>query len=350
MKTPTFVTLAIMAGFTGVGRGQPSISQQPADQSVSLGANVTFQVHASGSAPLSYQWSFDIAVMLDATNYTLSLPDVQLTNAGDYSVIVSDSSGSVTSRVAHLEVDPTFTKITQGAIVNDVGQLFVRGVWADFNNDGFLDVFVNDKMGTNVFYTNNGDGTFTKITQGPQVQGADNHSLPSWVDYDNDGNFDLTVPVGFSGSAPGLIQLYSNDGSGTFNRASAVELTTRSGYFGLGAWADYDNDGFVDFVVTSIPQNSTGGNLLFHNNGNGTFTKISSNPITTESLAPESLVWSDYDNDGFMDLLVVNSSDGFNRLYHNNRNSTFTRVLTNSIAVDQWGGRQRKRSGMGRLR
>jgi len=53
----------------------------------------------------------------------------------------------------------TFTKITQGAIVNDVRQLFVRGVWADFNNDGFLDVFVNDKGGVNVFYTNNGNGS-----------------------------------------------------------------------------------------------------------------------------------------------------------------------------------------------
>src|SRR5215831_7361739 len=101
-----------------------------------------------------------------------------------------------------LSKQTTFTKITQGAIVNDVGQLFVRGVWADFNNDGFLDVFVNDKGGVNVFYTNNGNGTFTKITQGPEVQGADDHSLPSWVDYDNDGNFDLAVPVGFHGDNP----------------------------------------------------------------------------------------------------------------------------------------------------
>src|ERR1041385_6758941 len=88
--------------------------------------------------------------------------------------------------VTHAQpVTTTFAKITQGAIVNDLGGLFVRGVWGDFHNTGFLDLFVNDKGGTNVFYQNNGNGTFTKVTSGPEAQGSDNHSLPSWVDYDN---------------------------------------------------------------------------------------------------------------------------------------------------------------------
>jgi hypothetical protein len=234
------------------------------------------------------------------------------------------------------QAQPVFTKITEGAIVNDVGQLFIRGVWGDFNNDGFLDLFVNDKMGANVFYQNNGDGTFTKVTQGPEVQGSDDHALPSWVDYNNDGNLDLTVPVGFLGSSPSHVQLFSNNGNATFTRASAGDLTSQSGYFGLGAWADYDNDGFVDFIVASISQAGSGNNFLFHNNGDGTFTKTSSGLVTSETLASASLVWIDYDNDGFMDLFVVNSSDPFNRLYHNNRNGTFTRVLTNAIASDQW--------------
>ena len=233
----------------------------------------------------------------------------------------------------------TFTKITQGAIVNDVGVLFVRGVWADFNNDGFLDLFVNDKGGVNVFYQNNGNDTFNKITQGPQVQGADDHSLPSWVDYNNDGNLDLAVPVGFGGATPSPIQLYSNNGDGTFARAIAGDLTAQSGNFGLGAWADYDNDGFVDFVVASLPQNSSGKNLLFRNNGDGTFTKMASGAVTSDILASASLVWSDYDNDGLMDLFVVSSSpDPFNRLYHNDGNGTFTRVLTNSVTLDKWVG------------
>src|SRR2546428_5313960 len=137
----------------------------------------------------------------------------------------------------------TFTKLTEGAIVNDRGNLFVRGVWGDFDNDGFLDLSVNDKAGTNVFYRNNGNGTFTKITQGDLVQNADDHSLPSCVDYDNDGNLDLLVSSGFQRApTPSHVRLYHNNGDGTFSRASAGDLTTQAGYFGLGTWADYDND------------------------------------------------------------------------------------------------------------
>src|SRR6266566_3185966 len=87
----------------------------------------------------------------------------------------------------------TFTKITEGDVVHDLGN-FVGGAWGDFNNDGFLDLFVSHYGGTNAFYRNNGTGTFTKITQGDPVQGADTHTVPSWGDYDNDGNLDLLVP------------------------------------------------------------------------------------------------------------------------------------------------------------
>jgi hypothetical protein len=233
----------------------------------------------------------------------------------------------------------TFTKITQGDIVNDLGNLFVRGVWGDFNNDSFLDLFVNDKAGTNVLYLNNGNGTFTKVTQGDQVRGADDHSLPSCVDFDNDGNLDLLVPSGF-GQSPtlGHNRLYQGKGDGTFGQASAGDLTNKAGYFGLGAWADYDNDGFVDVLIANLPDSSGGRNVLFHNNGDGTFASTASAPVTTDLLTPASLVWADYDNDGFMDLLVVNSSAGaLNRLYHNERNGTFRPVLTNTLATDRWG-------------
>ena len=108
-----------------------------------------------------------------------------------------------------------FTKITNGAIVNDVG-MFTGAVWGDFNNDGFLDLFVSNWAGrTNVFYRNNGDGTFTKVSQGEPVQDADFHTVAAAADYDNDGYLDLLVPAGVEAPTARHNMLYHNSGDGT---------------------------------------------------------------------------------------------------------------------------------------
>src|SRR5437016_1444888 len=96
---------------------QPVISKPPLDQSVSVGANVTLQVIATGTAPLTYQWRFNSTVISGQTTASLTLPNVQTANAGAYDVLVANASGVATSRVAVLEVDATFTKITCGDIV-----------------------------------------------------------------------------------------------------------------------------------------------------------------------------------------------------------------------------------------
>src|SRR5713101_2012361 len=137
----------------------------------------------------------------------------------------------------------TFTKITEGA--NDLGS-FVGGAWGDFNNDGFLDLFLSHYGGTNAFYRNNGNGTFTKITSTAPVEDDDTHTIASWGDYDNDGNLDLLVPAGYGASQPSHTLLYHNNGDGTLSRVSGGNLGNESGYFIGGAWADYDNDGFLD--------------------------------------------------------------------------------------------------------
>ena len=127
--------------------------------------------------------------------------------------------------------------------------------------------------------------------------------------------------------------------SGTLTSASGGSLTTLSGFFAGGAWADYDNDGFVDlFIENQGTSDSSGGkNLLFHNNGDGTFTKITAGAIVNDVGVGYGVLWSDYDNDGFMDLLIVNLvNNGHNFLYHNNRDGTFTRILTNDVALDTW--------------
>ena len=115
----------------GVAFALPTITTQPRSQSVSLGAKVTFQVSARGVAPVSFQWRFNDGDVRWATSAALILTAVELADAGSYFVVVTDASGSTTSAAAMLKVDPTFTKITKGPIVNDGGPSLACA-WGDY--------------------------------------------------------------------------------------------------------------------------------------------------------------------------------------------------------------------------
>jgi hypothetical protein len=232
----------------------------------------------------------------------------------------------------------TFTKITNSPITTDPGR-YLRCVWGDFHNDGFLDLFVCNWSATNVFYRNNGDGTFNKIITGDPVQDLDYHTGTAGADFDNDGHLDLLAAAGIGAPSGRALKLYKNNGDGTFNRSSGGVVTNQLGFFDAPNWADYDNDGFVDLFVSNNGNTSgTGGtNLLFHNNGDGTFTKVTSGTVVTDISVGAGALWADYDNDGFDDLLVINLvNNGHNFLYHNNRDGTFTRITTNAVTTDAW--------------
>jgi hypothetical protein len=228
----------------------------------------------------------------------------------------------------------TFTKITTGAIVTDQGN-FTRAAWGDFNNTGFLDLFVSQWGGPNLFYWNN-DGTFTKVTQGDPVQDSAEHTGAVAADFDNDGHLDLLVSA--TGATSQQNRLYYNEGAGRFSRAGGGALTNQSGFFDACTWADYDNDGLLDLFVTDNGPNLGGGkNFLFHNEGDRSFSKVAAGAVTNDVGVGYGALWADYDNDGFMDLLVINNVNNSRCfLYHNNRNGTFTPTLTNPIATDIW--------------
>jgi len=303
---------------------QPTVTQQPTGQSVSLGATVSFTVTAFGVAPLAYQWQCNEQLFASATNRTLSLTNVTLAHAGDYVVHVTDANGlTATSRVATLEVDPTFTKITTGAIVTDLADH--EGVaWVDYDNDGWLDLFActaEDYAGTSLLYRNNRDGTFTRMSAaqvGSVVQIAKTEDC-AWADFDNDGFLDVFVTIDYG---PGAF--HRNNGDGTFSRVTQGPMLAANNNDHRGvAWADFDADGFVDLFVSSGPRGG-GKNALYKNNGDGTFSSITNAPFNVGTLAVN-CVWGDYNNDGRPDLFVAGSSNGSrNHLYRNDGNGNFT--------------------------
>jgi hypothetical protein len=219
--------------------------------------------------------------------------------------------------------DGTFTKVTTGSVVNDSGDS-IACAWADYDRDGFLDLFVANLTGKNFLYHNNGNGTFTKITSGDIVNDVGNSVTCAWGDYDNDGYPDLFAANGGPNNF-----LYRNNGNGTFTKITSGSIVNDGGYSAGCAWGDYDNDGNLDLFVA----NRAGPNFLYHNNGDGTFTRITQGEIVSNVGDSNGCIWGDYDNDGFLDLCVARLS-GPNLLYHNNGDGTFTRITTGAAVTD----------------
>lgn len=256
MKVAVFSNLLLICSLAGSVFAQPVITKQPVNQSVSLGAKIIFQVTASGTSPLAYQWHFDQALVPDATSRTLTLTNIQMAYAGDYFVIVTNASGCVTSQVARLEVDTTFAKITSGLIVPRAGS--GRGcAWGDYNNDGFIDLYVANSAadgrgttgGADFLFQNNRDGTFTDVRAAARITDPVDSQGCVWADYDNDGHLDLFVSSYFGGNNKNT--LYRNQGDGTFAKVGADKLVSEGGNSTASAWGDFNNDGFIDLVVAN---------------------------------------------------------------------------------------------------
>jgi hypothetical protein len=170
---------------------------------------------------------------------------------------------------------------------------------------------------------NEGYGKFSSVTNG-FTRNTDYINKLAWADYDNDGRLDL-LGVGYGSSGPHAPNhiLFHNQGQGQFNTMVLGSYDT--GAFCLcSAWGDYDNDGYLDlFVIQGFGKATR--NLLFHNNGNGTFTKVTTGSPVNEAgdygtyITWGACAWADYDNDGFLDLLY-GSTNGLH-LYHNNGNT-----------------------------
>jgi hypothetical protein len=213
--------------------------------------------------------------------------------------------------VYHNNRNGTFTRITNNAIATKTGNS-QGGSWGDYDNDGWPDLFVSRVNEPNLLYHNDGNGNFTRVTNGIIVNDPSVGQGTSWGDYDNDGYIDL-----FVANPNARNFLYRNNGDGTFRKITNGAIVTDVGGSRGCGWADYDNDGYLDLFVATLP----GTNFLYHNNGDGTFARVTTSVVATQAGEAVSGAWADYDNDGFQDLFVTELNSTTNRLYRNNGNS-----------------------------
>ncbi|RKX32438.1 MAG: hypothetical protein DRP71_11995 [Verrucomicrobia bacterium] len=210
----------------------------------------------------------------------------------------------------------TFTGITEGAIVEDKGN-FALIAWGDYDDDGNVDVAVanNQEGGSIHLYHNNGDGTFSRVTEGVLVTDTGlPHSL-AWADQDNDGDLDL-----YLGSFPNSVDaFYRNEGDGIFTKVTEGDWVNTPSSASSIAWGDYDNDGFVDLYVSTFGIPHPESNFLYHNLGDGMMEAVNTaaNDMSDRS---GGCLWSDYDDDGDVDLFVAQERAQF----RNNGDGTFT--------------------------
>ncbi len=235
---------------------------------------------------------------------------VDINNDGYLDLFVSN--GNLTSQNNSLYLNNRsggYVKIFTGPVVNDGGSS-IGGTWADYNNDGNLDLFVSNRNNFgNFLYLGTGDTTFTKITVGSVVTDLFNSNSSHWVDINKDGYIDLHV-INFQQNDV----LYMNNGisSFTFTKidTSAFLLDGGSTFSIVGGWGDYNNDRQTDlFIGNGGAQND----FLFTNNGNQTLSK------TTFNDARNTLgcSWGDFDNDGDLDLFTSGFLNNKSRLYIN---------------------------------
>src|SRR6266478_5580371 len=211
------------------------------------------------------------------------------------------------NRLYHQKRDGTFEDATEKAGLQGTG--YGMGVAVgDYDNDGYEDLYVT-ALGGNKLYHNNGDGTFTDVAAKLGLARPGKGLGLAIADYDRDGHIDLFV------ANDSMVEfLYHNKGNGTFEEVGlpsevAVDIDGRT-YAGMGVdFADYDNDGWPDIVVTDLANQRY---ALYRNNGDGSFTYAS----TTTGISKMTLAHSgwgirflDYDNDGWKDLLIAQGHD-----------------------------------------
>lgn len=241
-----------------------------------------------------------------------------------------------------LSLAQIFTRVTSTAnpIVTDPAETFYNGAsWIDYDNDGLLDLFV---VRTGLYH-NDGNGNFTKVTT--SGLGLSTGIGNTWADVENDGDIDCLQ----SGGNAGGTKLFLNNGNSTFTQNTSGPFVVATNIRGWGsAFGDYNNDGLVDLFIAA-PVNFaaiTDSSKFLINTGSGNFIRVDTTAITDTLDAFTVPTWSDYDNDGDLDLFVgagrVNGSLSRDYLFNNNHTQgigpLFSRINSSPLGTDLHDG------------
>ncbi|MEP0547150.1 MAG: FG-GAP-like repeat-containing protein [Rhodothermales bacterium] len=233
----------------------------------------------------------------------------------------------------HNESGSAFSRVADGPVVTGLAPYTVAS-WSDYDLDGDLDLFIgsgpaNGSVAPDFFYENDGAGAFSRLETEPFATDARDGQVVNWIDVDNDGDLDVYI-TNYTGTATN--DFYRND-AGTYVAVTDDPLADDTGGLRLAnTWGDLDNDGDLDAFIT------TGGNAadrLYSNDGDGTFTRIASSPLTTRADATSGATLGDYDGDGDLDLAVTTQVNGGGpvRLYRNDTDTANGWLKLNLVGV-----------------
>jgi uncharacterized repeat protein (TIGR01451 family) len=372
-------------GNSGAIANPPIITSQPQNVSGCFTGDYTFSVTASPSygGTLSYQWKKNGVNIAGATSSTHTITNASTLDIANYSCLIGESNGTFTESISgtiSLIVCNYLLNAPTSTITNTTGSSW-NSAWVDYDNDGWEDLYILDKDNTkpNQLYKNNGNKTFTKVTNTPLTSFNAKSITSLWGDIDNDGDKDVLVI-----NATEMKNRFFRNDVGVFTELTNTGINDQPDYNHGGVFADFDNDGYLDLLLTNffatkfhqiyknngnntftkkltnniasetersmapvlcdynhdrlidifIPNGNDRPNSLFKNLGNFQFEKINADAIGIDAFNSVGATWGDYDNDGWEDLFVANASGQNNNLYKNNGNGTFTKVVAGMLSGD----------------
>lgn len=352
-------TLALLLLLSSLGNTSAPVKRASGRHNQSWFKNVT---HAAGIHEPHHVRRFDnpyAEIMQGYTKLGAAVAVADYNSDGFEDIFVTDSCTTCKNHLYRNNGDFTFTDVAEQAGVangNDENNASAGALWLDFNNDGLPDLFVA-RFGHSILYQNMGNGQFRDVTKAAGLDGYLNAIKAIAFDYDKDGYVDLFIgsyfqpldifhpatprffPESFeNANNGGGVTVFHNNGNGTFtNVTSRVGVITTGWTLDLGH-GDANNDGYDDLYVA----NDFGTDRFFLNNGDGTFTDKTATAIGFDTKKGMNVDWGDFDNDGFLDIYVTNITNEYMRegnfLWRNNGNLTFTDVSRETGTYETgWG-------------